>query len=805
MFFYNQRALFFGAAGLFLLLIGVQSFSGSSDDTSRRGTVVLAVAWILAVALTLVLHPRFRKQLDKWADAHRPAALPPIFDRYFLIDCGTLVIILVIGWQLSLPFNSLVFLLCANIIVYSAYTFIGRASKLTRGGLIFLFVAALALLPLWERDASHWFGNALTIATIFIMLLVTLFSVTMISALATVEHHVTRQQLSLLGNYQKILLGFDESDLDDTHPLPHSERVYRKKLRKVFADLCSHPEFWYRGIASWFLILHKDRGRLLWPGPSEQVPETATFRDRGVAADSGFLLTDEVILLHSLKAQKGDTAQRWLMRLELDGPAAIVPLRRGVEHFGALLVFGDEHAPPVPREDEQFLESLASIIVTSWEQRVTRFSAAAHKELDSLFACETLKELFPAAVKVLRKYLFAAGCMIVFRPDPDQPEMFVTAVSGFARRIVHAEYTVGIGKTGKCAQVGKTMRIDDVALHRDEFDADLLHRLEDAHGEPVTSWMAIPIGKPPRNFGVVKVVNRTDVPPWFTADDAALGEDLAVRLQVTIEKFLHIAVTEAAKNDAQQSAKTALEAKAVAESTAKQRLQDLMTITHQMQAPLVGVVGALTGIAATDLQDVDADLIEHARALVEDTITVSYGTNTTFALEAGRATAFFQNDIDAVVELKKLATRVQRTNPRAEIRFVYREQKGFPRLRFDGRVFTSVLYSLIHNAIKYADDHTRVTLECSYERRLNEPAVKVKSYGARIDPDERQSIFEPFVRGRSVERGQIYTGVGLGLWVARRLMRALEGDLTVELTREQPHFSVFVVHFPPSAIARDTP
>jgi signal transduction histidine kinase len=632
-----------------------------------------------------------------------------------------------------------------------------------------------------------------------VMLLVTLFSVTMMSALATVGHRVTRIQLALLGEYQNILLGDATTHDGQAREPPHSERQFKKRLRSVLKDLCNrHHELWYKSGVAWFAAHHDDRGKVFLLGPYENMTGLSEFRS-GVDAASGFLVTNEALLLHSLQAQVGDRASTWRLRLDLDAPAALVPLRREQEQVGALLFYGDEHSPPVPRQDEQFLSSLSSIIVNSWDQWRARYSAAAHNELDQLFVCERLDDLFPAAVRVLAKYLFAGGCMLVFRPDPNSNAMHVAAATGFGSEIVGAPYLAGEGQTGRCATAGTVIRVDNVALHRDAFDHALFQRLERAHGKPVKAWMAIPIGREPRNYGVIKIVNRSEGPDWFTPDDERLAEDLAVRLQITIEKIIQFSHTETAKNAAQRNAQVAKRAQTEAEAAARERLQDLMTITHQMQGPLAGVIGALTGITA-DLPILDRDLLEHAQALVEDAITIGYGTFTTFALKAGRSTAFFQNEIDAAFELRELATRVQRTNPRPGIKFVYKEEPGFPTLRFDGRVFTSVLYSLIHNAIKYADENTDVFLECSYERLSDKPAVKVKSTGAPILSAERESIFERFVRGRSVEHGKLYAGVGLGLWVARQLMRALEGDLTLELSLDNARFSVFVVHFPPTAV-----
>src|SRR5262249_1725274 len=119
---------------------------------------------------------------------------------------------------------------------------------------------------------------------------------------------------------------------------------------------------------------------------------------------------------------------------------------------------------------------------------------------------------------------------------------------------------------------------------------------------------------------------------------------------------------------------------------------------------------------------------------------------------------------------------------------------GFPTLHMDRNVFTSVFYSLIHNAMKYSEPGSRVYLLCTFERSTGEAALKVKSVGEAIDPSEKELIFEKYRRGRVIENaGRHHSGVGLGLWVARELMRAIGGDLSVELAGD---VSVFIVHVP---------
>jgi signal transduction histidine kinase len=222
-----------------------------------------------------------------------------------------------------------------------------------------------------------------------------------------------------------------------------------------------------------------------------------------------------------------------------------------------------------------------------------------------------------------------------------------------------------------------------------------------------------------------------------------------------------------------------------------------MIITHQLQGPLSSLVGSLSYLQTKPLPSEIRTALEDIEALVEDSIAVCYGTFTTFALLDGRKMSFVNENINAPQELRRLCGRLQGTNSRSDLRFSYFDEPGFPMLKMDRNVFTSVVYSLIHNAMKYADEGSRVILECSIERRTGELALKVKSTGQEILSGETERIFDKFSRGKLTEKtGRRYSGVGLGLWIARQLMRAVGGDVFVEVSQNNPRFSVFVVRFP---------
>lgn len=91
-----------------------------------------------------------------------------------------------------------------------------------------------------------------------------------------------------------------------------------------------------------------------------------------------------------------------------------------------------------------------------------------------------------------------------------------------------------------------------------------------------------------------------------------------------------------------------------------------------------------------------------------------------------------------------------------------------------GRI-EQVLNNLVSNAIKYSPNggDVRVTVE----PRPDAVSVSVADEGAGLDGSETEAIFEPFRRGRAVQ-GDV-PGVGLGLYVSRRIVEAHGGHIRV--------------------------
>ena len=100
-----------------------------------------------------------------------------------------------------------------------------------------------------------------------------------------------------------------------------------------------------------------------------------------------------------------------------------------------------------------------------------------------------------------------------------------------------------------------------------------------------------------------------------------------------------------------------------------------------------------------------------------------------------------------------------------------------PPVLADDGALAQVLRNLLLNAARYAADGMPVEL---VTRRPDATTLEVLvlDRGPGFDPAERELLFQPFYRSPSV--AALGSGAGLGLTAARRLMRAMGGDLRAE-------------------------
>ena len=99
-------------------------------------------------------------------------------------------------------------------------------------------------------------------------------------------------------------------------------------------------------------------------------------------------------------------------------------------------------------------------------------------------------------------------------------------------------------------------------------------------------------------------------------------------------------------------------------------------------------------------------------------------------------------------------------------------------LKGDPERALEVLQNIMENALKYGDGK-RISISFSDEEDCR--LVTVENSGCSLPENELQNIFDSFYRGSNAEKVK---GSGLGLYICRQLMRAMDGDIYAETGKD---------------------
>ncbi|HEV2199901.1 MAG TPA: ATP-binding protein [Bryobacteraceae bacterium] len=216
----------------------------------------------------------------------------------------------------------------------------------------------------------------------------------------------------------------------------------------------------------------------------------------------------------------------------------------------------------------------------------------------------------------------------------------------------------------------------------------------------------------------------------------------------------------------------------------------LATLNHEIRTPLAGVVGMADLLLETNLDEEQRDYATTARLCAEDLLRILSAALQYAALEAGQvkleASEFNVREL-ADAAIAEHASKAQVKN----LRLFSTLEAGIPAtLAGDGAHVKEALGYLLDNAIKFTH-HGTVELAVSHADGVLRLAVRDTGIG--IPADRRERIFESF---RQLDEGlaREFTGVGLGLTLASKLVALMDGRLTVE--SEPAKGSTFTVEIP---------
>jgi two-component system osmolarity sensor histidine kinase EnvZ len=189
----------------------------------------------------------------------------------------------------------------------------------------------------------------------------------------------------------------------------------------------------------------------------------------------------------------------------------------------------------------------------------------------------------------------------------------------------------------------------------------------------------------------------------------------------------------------------------------QQRTEMLAGVSHDLRTPLTRLRLALAMLPASDamrgeIADMTADVEEMERMI---------GSYLAFARGEGSEQA---RPVDLVVLLEEVVEKARRTG--AEVTLT---ASGALVAQVRPDALRRAITNLVDNACRHARRVTLTAAPASAQRLL----VLVDDDGPGIPPELREAAFRPFESGSAA-------GLGLGLTIARDIVRAHGGDITLE-------------------------
>ncbi|MBS4020561.1 MAG: response regulator [Dechloromonas sp.] len=217
-------------------------------------------------------------------------------------------------------------------------------------------------------------------------------------------------------------------------------------------------------------------------------------------------------------------------------------------------------------------------------------------------------------------------------------------------------------------------------------------------------------------------------------------------------------------------------AKQVADAANQAKSRYITAISHELRTPLNSILGYAQILDADpDVPPKRKQAVSVIRKSGDHLLSVIEGTLDIARIEGGKLTLEvkamdFPDFMQQIVGMFELQARNK------GLSFDYRPAGELPAVvRADEKRLRQILINILGNAVKFT---VRGGVEFKVECRREMAVFEIRDSGPGIPAEDMERIFEPFVRGSTVQAG----GSGVGLTIARMLTDLMGGEMQVSST-----------------------
>jgi signal transduction histidine kinase len=461
-----------------------------------------------------------------------------------------------------------------------------------------------------------------------------------------------------------------------------------------------------------------------------------------------------------------------------DGAWAVLPLQVHQRRIGALaLRYAD--AGPFRPEDRSFMLAVAQQCAQALErarlhemelrarvraefaERRLAFIADASASLSaSLDYLATLANLANLAVPEV-----ADWCLVHLLDDYGVPRLIAAshadADTVARRRELEERYPASLQDRAAYAQVMRTGEVVHIEPVTDDYLKSIARdqaHLDALRGFGARAQVSVPLVIEDETCGAVTLINA-ESGRGFGENDITLALELGRRASNAVEN-----------SRLYQAAHHASEAKS----------DFLAVMSHELRTPLNAIIGysdlLLMGVP-DGVPDNARRQIQRIRAastsllhLVEEVLSFS-------RVEAGKEELRI-SPVDVGAVARDCLNMVEPLAAEKSLELHFDAPAATIKVVSDERKVRQILTNLLSNAVKFTEQGS-ITVAARLEDDM--VLIEVRDTGIGISPEHLDRIFDPFWQVESSATRR-FGGTGLGLGVARKLARLLEGRLDVRST-----------------------
>jgi PAS domain S-box-containing protein len=203
----------------------------------------------------------------------------------------------------------------------------------------------------------------------------------------------------------------------------------------------------------------------------------------------------------------------------------------------------------------------------------------------------------------------------------------------------------------------------------------------------------------------------------------------------------------------------------------------IKTAAHELQTPLVAVLGYAELLENTDPIDISAQHKRYASIIRKNAEILSRLVHDLLDVESiqlGRRLSIVREDVSFSGLINKAIASITPKCP--EHRFVLTHANSLPEtMRLDEDRIIQVLHNLLINAVKYSPEGRIVELATTTEERS--VSISVRDYGLGMTREQIEQMFDKFYRA-DPNNPQV-GGLGLGMTIVKQIVEDHGGNIYI--------------------------